>query len=35
MRASEVLTHEALDRFDAFHLRHGDVHEHNVRAWCG
>src|SRR5205807_8621998 len=26
-----VLAHDALDRFDAFHLRHGDVHEHDVR----
>ena len=25
-----VLTHDAFDRFDAFHLRHGDVHEHDV-----
>ncbi len=25
------MTDDALDRFDAFHLRHGDVHEHDVR----
>src|SRR5262249_8715220 len=26
-----MLLDDALDRFDAFHLRHGDVHEDNVR----
>ena len=25
-----MLAHDTLDRFDAFHLRHGDVHEHDV-----
>jgi len=26
-----MLTHDTLDGFDALHLRHGDVHEHDVR----
>src|SRR5882762_3283318 len=26
-----ILAHDTLDRFNAFHLRHGDVHEHDVR----
>ncbi len=26
-----VLPHDALHRLDALHLRHGDVHEHDVR----
>src|SRR5258708_30483918 len=26
-----ILAHDAFDRFNAFHLRHGDVHEHDVR----
>ena len=27
-----VLPHDALHRLDPFHLRHGDVHEHDVRT---
>ena len=30
MRASGCCLHDLLGRFDAFHLRHGDVHEHDV-----
>ena len=26
-----MLAHDALDGLDAFHLRHGNVHEHDVR----
>src|SRR2546423_4165858 len=26
-----MLTHDSLDSLDAFHLRHGDIHEHDVR----
>src|SRR6266853_3018356 len=26
-----MLANDAFDRFDAFHLRHGNVHEHDVR----
>src|SRR5580704_14577422 len=26
-----MLLHDALGRFDPFHLRHGDIHEHDVR----
>src|SRR6516165_6559299 len=26
-----MLAHDALDGFDAFHLRHGDVHKNDVR----
>jgi hypothetical protein len=27
-----MLTHDALDRFNTLHLRHGDVHEYDIGA---
>ncbi len=30
-----MLAHDPLRGLDAFHLRHGDVHEHDVGMWCG